>query len=164
MRCLYPTQKQISSRKVVTSTQKSWAQSTRQKKSLKRVSDKSTITSRAISVTTKWLEVSSQISISTTKENPLSSSASIYDGRTHKKYMVRVRTLCKLSNNPNVQMVQMTHHTSGQTMIHTQAFLSPCTSFRGIGQYTAHVKMIDARFLVKMQEGFMMMTKMAATP
>ena len=60
-------------------------------------------------------------------------------------------------------MVQMTHHTSGQTMIRTQAFHSPCTSFRGIGQYIAHVKMIDARFLVRKQEGFMMMTKMAAT-
>ena len=134
----------------------------KQKRNLKRVFDRSTITNRATSEKIKFQQASSQILSLTGSENLLNSSASTSDGRMPRKSMARVRVSFRLNNSLNVQMDLMILLTGGQMMILSQDFLSLYTNFRGIGQFTVHVMMTSAGCLVNRREVCMMKTKMDA--
>ena len=164
MHSLCLIQRQICYPKEVMLTQRSSAQSTKQKRNLRKASGKSTIISRATSVIIKFLEAFSQISSLTAKENPQSNFASTLDGKMLKKYMAKVNILCKLNNSPNAQMAQTTPNTSGQTMIPSldSHFLS--TSSRETGLSTVLATMTSARSRANKEEGYTMKTKTAAIP
>ena len=96
---LYHTQKLTFYRKEGMWTQRNWESNTNQKKNLKRVLGRFTITNKVISETIKFLQEYSQITISRARWMSLNSGVSTSDGRMLKKFMAKVQSLFKLNSN-----------------------------------------------------------------